>query len=415
MFALVDCNSFYASCEQVFRPDLRGKPVVVLSNNDGCIIARNKEAKALGVIALQPYFKAAPLLKQHSVNIFSSNYELYADLSNRIMEVASSFSPNVEIYSIDELFLSLDGMHYNFNEYAQKIKKTIWRNVRVPVSVGIAPTKTLSKVANHAAKKHLELNGVCVLDTPNKWQAALKTISVNEVWGVGSRLTERLAEHGVVTAYDLAQKPPESIRKIFSINLERIIRELNGESCMFLDEQREPKQQIFSTRTFGHRIYELSELQQSVSTYATRACEKLRKQESLVKIATVFIQTSRFDEIKYLRSTVVPMPYPTNDTALVVKEVLKSVRELFIQGLPYYKAGVGLVDLVDQKNQQMTLFNHQQPKSRGRLMEVIDQINTIKPKAIQLASNGVSQKWSMKRLKKSPSYTTKWSELPVIK
>ena len=414
MLALVDCNSFYASCEQVFRPDLRGKPVVVLSNNDGCIVARNKEVKALGIPGLQPYFKLAPLLKQHKVHVFSSNYELYADLSSRVMDVASLFSPNVEIYSIDELFLSLDGMGWDLNQYAQKIKQTIWRNVRIPVSVGIAPTKTLSKVANHAAKKYVELNGVCVLDSPSKWQRALRKIPVSDVWGVGRRLTEKLSEHGIITANDLAQQPPRSIGRIFNVNLERTIRELNGEPCILIDEERKSKQQIFSTKTFGHRIYDLSELQQSVSTYATRACEKLRKQQSLVKTATVFIQTSRFDELKYLRSTIVHMPHATNDTALVVRELKKSVKDLFIKSLPYYKAGVGLIDLTDQDNQQMTLFDNQQPKKRSRLMEVVDQINAKNCGSIHLASNGINQDWKMRRLKKSPSYTTKWSELPIV-
>ena len=415
MLALIDCNSFYASCEQVFRPDLRGKPVVVLSNNDGCIVARNKEVKALGIPGLQPYFKMAPLLKQHKVHVFSSNYELYADLSSRVMNVASSFSPDVEIYSIDELFLSLDGMECDLNQYAKKIRKTIWRHVRVPVSVGIAPTKTLSKIANHAAKKYLGLKGVCILDNPKKWKSILKKIPVSDVWGVGRRLTERLTEFGVITASDLAQQSPESIRRFFNINLERTVRELNGEACMPIEGETEPRKQIFSTRTFGHRIYDLSELQQSISTYATRACEKLRKQQSLVKTATVFIQTSRFDELKYLRSTIVHMPHATNDTALVVRELKKSVKDLFIKSLPYYKAGVGLIDLTDQDNQQMTLFDNQQPKKRSRLMEVVDQINAKNCGSIHLASNGINQDWKMRRLKKSPSYTTKWSEIPTTK
>jgi DNA polymerase V len=415
VLALIDCNSFYASCEQVFRPDLRGKPIVVLSNNDGCIVARNREVKALGIPGLEPYFKIKPLLKKHNVHVFSSNYELYADLSNRVMDVASSFSPNVEIYSIDELFLSLDGMNCDLNQYAKKIRKTIWRHVRVPVSIGIAPTKTLSKVANHAAKKHLKLNGVCILDNSKKWKSMLKKIPVSDVWGVGNRLTERLAEYGIITASDLAQQSPGSIRNSFNINLERTVRELNGEACMPIDEVIEPRKQIFSTRTFGHRIYSLNELRQSISTYATRACEKLRNQQSLVNVAIVFIQTSRFDDLKYLRSKTVHMPYATNDTGLIVSELNKHVKDIFIKGLPYYKAGVGLIDLVDQYNQQMTLFTDYQPNKRSRLMEVVDKINAKKYGSIQLASNGFNQDWKMRRLKRSPSYTTKWSEIPTTK
>jgi DNA polymerase V len=415
MLALVDCNSFYASCEQVFRPDLRGKPIVVLSNNDGCIVARNREVKVLGIPGLEPYFKLEPLLKKHNVHVFSSNYELYADLSSRVMDVASSFSPDIEIYSIDELFLSLDGMKCDLNQYAKKIRKTIWRHVRVPVSVGVAPTKTLSKIANHTAKKYLGLKGVCILDNPKKWKSILKKIPISDVWGVGRRLTERLIECGVITASDLAQQSPESMRKLFNINIERTVRELNGEVCIPIEEESEPRKQIFSTRTFGHRIYDLSELQQSISTYTTRACEKLRKQESLVNVATVFIQTSRFDDLKYLRSKIVRMPYATNDTGLIVNQLNSKVKDLFIKGLPYYKAGVGFIDLSNQYNQQMSLFDNHQPSRRTRLMEVVDSINSKKYGSIQLASNGINQDWKMRRLKRSPSYTTKWSEIPTTK
>ena len=266
MLALVDCNAFYASCEQVFRPDLRGRPVVVLSNNDGCIVARNRQAKSLNIPDLQPYFKVAELLRRHKVAVFSSNYELYGDLSERVMATLGLFSPDIEVYSIDEAFLSLEGFTCDLVDYGREMRVKVWRDVRIPVSVGIAETKTLAKSANHVAQKMPEHRGVFSITQAQQRSRILSQFPVAEVWGVGRKLSRRLNDQGIITARDLARQSPRLMRNQYSINMERTIRELNGEACMGLDEQPSPKQQIFSTRSFGQRIYELPQLLEAVST-----------------------------------------------------------------------------------------------------------------------------------------------------
>lgn len=415
MLALVDCNAFYASCEQVFRPDLRGKPLVVLSNNDGCVVAANRQAKALNLPPFAPYFKVAGLLRQHGVNVFSSNYELYGDLSARVMETLREFSPDMEVYSIDEAFLDLEGIQGDLVEHGRSMRRSVWRDVRIPVSVGIAPTKTLAKVANHIAKGSPQHRGCFFIGSEVDRRQALKRFAVAEVWGVGRRLSQRLSALGIATAWDLARQPPKRLRQQFSVNLERTVRELNGEPCIEFDKQPQPKQQIFSTRSFGERIYTLDQLQQAVSSYASRAMEKLRKQDALVATVLVFIQTGRFDEINYSRSEVTKLPYPTNDTRIVVQQVRRVVAALFKEGLPYYKAGVGLVELVSSRYQQQDLFSSQQSARSQQLMAVVDQINTQQPQGVFLASDGIDKQWQMKRLRRSPAYTTRWDALPIIR
>ncbi|WP_421864260.1 Y-family DNA polymerase [Motiliproteus sp.] len=414
MLALVDCNSFYASCETVFRPDLRGRPIVVLSNNDGCIVARNRQAKALGIPGFGAYFKIAEQLRQQGVAVFSSNYELYGDLSRRVMECLSDFTPDVEIYSIDEAFLSLQGLTVDSRSYAAQIRRDVWRQVRIPVSVGIAPTKTLAKLANQIAKQSTSHRGVYTIETETQRRQALRNFPLQDVWGVGRKLYPRLQEQGMATAWDLASQPPKLLRKQFGVTLERTLRELNGEPCLELDELPEPKQQIFSTRSFGQRVYQLSELQQAVSSYATRAMQKLRQQDSLTSTVQLFIQTSRYDPIYYSRSGIVRLPYPTNDTRLVVQLLLQALPQLFRPELPYYKAGVGLLELIPAAHQQLDLLETQQSERDHRLMQALDQINQRHPGGLFLASNGIHTGWQMKRLKRSPAYTTRWDQLPRV-
>ncbi|MEH6473039.1 MAG: Y-family DNA polymerase [Halopseudomonas sp.] len=415
MLALVDCNSFYASCEQVFRPDLRGKPVVVVSNNDGCIVAANRQAKALNYPPFSPYFKVAGLLRHHGVTVFSSNYELYGDLSARVMETLREFSPDMEVYSIDEAFLSLDGIQGDLVEYGRTIRRRVWRDVRIPVSVGIAPTKTLAKIANHVAKRDPQYHGSFSIESEAQRRHALKQFAVGEVWGIGKRLSQRLQALGVTTAWDLARQPPKLLRLQFSINMERTLRELNGEPCIEFDEQPQPKQQIFSTRSFGERVYELESLQQAVSSYASRAMMKLRAQDALVATVLVFIQTSRFDAINYSRSEVIKLPQPTNDTRLVVQQLRRVVGSLFKEGLPYAKAGVGLIELISSQHQQQDLFSPQQSARSQALMAVIDQVNAQQPHGVFLASDGIDQQWRMTRQRCSPAYTTRWDALPTVR
>ena len=415
MFALVDCNSCYAACEQIFRPDLRGQPVIVLSNNDGCIVARNAEAKALGIPDLEPYFKLKSMLKRLGVHVFSSNYPLYGDTSNRVMETLRQYSPDVEVYSIDEMFLQLDGFTMDLNDYGQQMKQSLWQDVRMPVGVGIAPTKTLAKLANHGAKKIPQTNGVCVLDAPKKWQWLQKRMPVNKIWGIGSRLSKRLVEQGIITVADLAAADPRQLGNLFSVNMERTIRELNGESCMPLEEAPPPKKQIYCTRSFGQKVNTLEELQQAACLYAGRAAEKLRAQDSLALTLHVFITTSRHAESNYFNSKTVKLPHPTNDTRLIEALVKKTVGSLYQPGYSYAKAGVGIVELQDRSHKQNDFFTPGQSQRSEALMVCMDGINArFGRNSTHVAAQGISGRWAMSQKMLSPAYTTRWQDIPEV-
>lgn len=414
IYSLVDCNSFYASCEQIFRPDLRNKPVVVLSNNDGCIVARSKEAKALNIPDLQAYFKIKPLLQQYNVHVFSSNYELYGDVSHRIVEVLHTFAPSLEVYSIDECFLSLHGMPLDFYQYGLNIKQAVWKQIKMPVSVGTANTKTLAKLANHIAKKSRRLNGSCVIENPDDWLKVFRKLPVQCIWGVGAKIAIKLAQLHIHSVQDLKQANPQQLGKDFNINLARTIHELNNLPCLTLASQQPPKKQIYSSRSFGKKVYSLQELQQAISQYATTATEKLRKQHSLVKTLHISIETSRFDNNAYRKSQTVQLPYPTNDTRLVIRAAQKAVAQLYKQGLPYAKASMGLIELIDEKNIQQSLFEHQQTQTAKKLMQTIDNINARNLSPLTFASSGIDPLWKMQRQLKSPAYTTRFKDFPVI-
>ncbi len=414
MFGLIDCNSFYASCEQIFRPDLRGKPVVVLSNNDGCIVARSKEAKALGIPDLEPYFKLAPLLKKHGVHVFSSNYALYGDISARVVETIRQYACDIEVYSIDESFVRpIDGLFGNYQEYGQHIKRAIWKQVRIPVGVGIAPTKTLAKLANKAAKKIPKLNHVCVLEREDQREWLLRKASTKDVWGVGSRIAKRLAQMGINTAWDLARADTAHIRAQFSVVLERTVKELNGISCLDLEEQPQPKKQIFSTRSFGEKQTELEPIKQAVALYASRAGEKLRKQNCLAKNMLVFLQTSPFGENYYSKSATIKLPYPTDDTRVLIAYATFAISQLYKKGYQFQKAGVGLIDIQDKKYLQDDLFAPAQSHRTEALMSIIDKVNSFYGRGtLFCAAEGTQQKWKMKQTSKSPLFTASWNELP---
>ncbi|BBM04098.1 Y-family DNA polymerase [Microbulbifer sp. GL-2] len=416
MLALVDCNSCYASCEQIFRPDLRGRPVVVLSNNDGFVVARSKEAKLLGIGDLEPFFKIEPLLRRHNVAIFSSNYPLYGDISHRVMTTLRDFSPEVEVYSIDEMFLNLKGLQKDWAEYGQCIRQTLWRDVRMPVGVGIAPSKTLAKLANRAAKKITKCRGVCVLDSPPRWQWLQRRMLVDKVWGVGRRLAKRLQEFGIETAYDLAQANPKVLRKRTNINIERTIEELNGTPCFSLEEQPPAKKQIYCTRSFGEKLTELQPLLQATTLYASRAAEKLRAQESLVTAIHIFLHTSPHEPNYYSRSTVVRCPYPTDDTRLIATLAKRAIQELYHPGHRFMKAGVGLVEMVPRALGQGDLFTAGQPSRAGVMMQVLDRANQRFGRGtLFLGAEGVHKQWKMRQAYRSPAYTTQWQALPLVK
>lgn len=413
MLALVDCNSCYASCEQIFRPDLRGKPVVVLSNNDGFIVARSKEAKALGIEDLQPFFKIEHLLKRHNVAIFSSNYPLYGDISNRVMSTLRGFAPEVEVYSIDEMFLQFAGIQENLTNYGHTIKNTLWQNIRMPVGVGIAPSKTLCKLANRAAKNIPKCAGVCVLDTPEKWQWLQKRTPITKVWGIADRLAKRLADYNIYTAYDLATANSKVIGRKLSINMERTIEELNGTPCFDFEHQPPAKRQIYCTRSFGDKLTELEPIEQAISVYAARAAQKLWEQKSLALSIHVFLHTSPFQGNYVSRSMTAQLPYPTDDTRVISALARQCIKRQYQSGNRYMKAGIGLIELTTKKHNQLDLFHAGQSIKSDRLMGTIDKLNKKYGRgAIHTGSEGVTKKWAMRQQYTSPAYTTRLSELP---
>lgn len=415
MIGIVDCNSCYASCEQIFRPELRNKPVVVLSNNDGFVIARSKEAKALGIGELQAFFKIEPLLRKHKVTIFSSNYPLYGDISNRVMTTLSTFSPSVEVYSIDEMFLDLTGIQEPMNSYGQRIKDTVWQHIRMPVCVGVAPSKTLAKLANKAAKTYQHCQGVCVLEQPQQWQWLQKRIPVNKVWGVGSRLSKRLAKLDIYTAYDLSRANTKIMRRHININIERTIEELNGHACIDFEEQPPAKKQIYCSRSFGKKLTALAPILEAVAAYASRASEKLRKQKCLTTSIHVFLHTSPYEENHYSNAVTVKLPYPSDDTSLIVDAALQAIKHMYRANLRFQKAGIGLIDIKPKQHLQFDLFHSGQSKNRDQLMAVMDNINNSYGRGmLHIAAAGGTKQWAMRQKYLSPAYTTRWTDLPVI-
>jgi DNA polymerase V len=417
--ALIDVNNFYASCEAVFNPKLEGKAVVVLSNNDGCVIARNAVTKALGVSMGAPWFKLKDLAKQHKIIALSSNYALYADMSNRVMSILSQYSPNQEVYSIDESFLDLTGINKNLIDYSQDMRSKIKLWTGLPVCVGVGSSKTLAKLANHIAKKRPEYNGVCNLNLfePHQLDRILSEIPIGEVWGIGRKLVPRLNGYGVHTVQDLKLSDPEYLRQQFSVVMEKTIRELNGNACIELEEVSPAKQQILSSRSFGVPVRDLESLSESVSLYVSRACEKLRKQKSYAGAISVYIRTSPFsDEPKYSNTRTVSLPSPTDDTRQLVSVALWILKGIYKSGYKYQKAGIMLANLVPAEGQQTDLFGFKPSVSKSdKLMVVMDEINRkMGKRCLRVSSQGYKQPWAMKQERKSKSFTTKWDELIIV-
>ncbi|MCY4051566.1 MAG: Y-family DNA polymerase [Gammaproteobacteria bacterium] len=414
MFALVDCNSFYASCHQIFRPDLRGKPVVVLSNNDGFVIARSQQAKTL-IPDLQPFFKIQPILKKHNVAIFSSNYPLYGDISNRMITTLRKFSPQTEVYSIDEAFLSFSGMQINSQEYGAHIKDTIWKEVRLPVSVGIAPTKTLAKIANHTSKQNPEFNGNYTLTSAKQWLPVLECTDVGNIWGINTRLVKRLATCGITNAGDLARANSKAIRRRTNVCVERTIEELNGHSCIPLESIPPVKKQVYCTRSFGKSANRLQPVLEGISLYASRAAEKLRQENRLATAMHVFIHTSPFGANFHSDGRLIRLPYPTDDTRIIIRFAHQIVRNIYQPGYDYLKAGVGLTELIDKMPAQQNMFHTGQRARTNKLMEAIDSINRLHGKgSVFFLAQGISKPWFMRQQFTSPEYTTRWSDIPIV-
>ncbi|MEH6498198.1 MAG: translesion error-prone DNA polymerase V subunit UmuC [Pseudoalteromonas distincta] len=413
VFALIDCNSFYASCERVFRPDLHRVPIVVLSNNDGCVIARSADAKPFVKMG-EPYHQIRGTLQRNGVLAFSSNYALYGDISERVMTVIESLVPALEVYSIDEAFADMTGIE-NREALGRQIRAQVLQLTGIPTCVGIAPTKTLAKLANHAAKRwQKQTGGVVDICDPERCDKVLKALPVDEVWGVGRRMNAHLTAMGIKTAWDLAQADAWTLRKQFSVVIEKTARELRGTPCLALEEAAPPKQEICSSRAFGQRLYAIEPIREAVATYAARACEKLRAQGSQCKRIRVAIRTGMFnpEEAKFAKGIVCELPHPSDDTRLIVRAALQGLDAIYRPGHAYAKAEIMLLDLRQQGEFTDDLFAQTQPASAEKVMGVLDEINarwgrgTLRPARVPITPG-----WGMKRELKSPSYTTRWDEL----
>lgn len=417
MFALIDCNNFYASCERVFAPHLNGKPVVVLSNNDGCAIARSNEAKALGIPMGALAFEFEQLFRKHKVHVFSANFSLYGNMSNRIMHILSAYSPEVEIYSIDEAFLKLKGFDYfNLQDYGCAIRKKVTQGTGIPISVGIAPTKALSKVANRIAKKYTQTGGVYLIDTEEKRVKALKWLAIEDVWGIGRKYAARLREQGVNTAYDFTQLSDAFVQKQFSIVGLRLKRDLSGIPTLDL-EDIQAKKNIATTRSFEKNITKIEDLKERIATFAVTCSEKLRKQKSCCKMLVVFLRTNGFrkDLPQYSRSSLIKLPFPSNSSIELVEFACIALESIFIAGYSYKKAGVIIMDFIPESQIQLSLFENSNPKHEG-LMKAIDKLNNrFGQQKIRLSIQDQKRVWKMKQEKLSPQYTTRIKDIITIK
>jgi DNA polymerase V len=407
--SLVDANNFYVSCERVFDPRLRGKPVVVLSNNDGCIVARSNEVKALGIPMGAPVHQVRDLIQAHNIQVYSSNYTLYGDLSRRVMQTLEQFSPDVEVYSIDEAFVVLSG---DVAAIAQELRATVLQWTGIPASVGVATTKTLAKVANHLAKQG---SGVCMLSDPTPMLAELP---VGEIWGIGHRLSHRLQLHGILTALQLRDVELPWIQQLMGIVGVRLVQELRGISCLPLELCPMPRKSCCVSRSFGRPVEWLSDLKEAVATYGARAAAKVRRDDLRASVVTVFITTNRFkpDEPQYSNSAVVQLHQPANDTFTLVQASLRAVEQLYRPGYQYKKAGVLLTELSPTALVQWDLFSDPaQQERRGALMRTVDSLNQqFGAGTVFCAAEGVKKEWGMRAERRSPCYTTRWKELMVV-
>lgn len=420
LFALIDCNNFYVSCERLFNPKLEGKPVVVLSNNDGCVVSRSSEAKALGVKMGVPLYQINALVKSAGIVTLSSNYALYGDLSNRIMSILSGFSPHQEIYSIDECFLDFTGIPDRLR-LAREIKETIRQCAGVPVCVGIGPSKTLAKLANYTAKTVSDCGGVFDFSalTEDERDRIFSTLKAGEVWGIGRKLAQKFEQIGINTVLQLKDSSPELMRKQFSVVIERTVRELRGQSCLDMAEIASARKQIVSSRSFGKNVFELADLEQAVASYMAKAALKLRADRSLAGALEVYIRTNKFAEgsEQYSQTATVTLSHPTDDTMVLMKAASNALRQIYRSGYAYQKAGVSLLDLSNADERQLSLFQTEAVNTRSeKLMKLMDATNSAMGRGtLYLAAEGQNHSWQIKCNFKSPEYTTSWKGLAVAR
>ena len=419
-FALIDCNNFYASCERVFDPSLRNRPVVILSNNDGCVIARSNEAKQCGVDMGVPEFKMRPQVKLHNIAVRSSNYALYGDMSRRVMETIQTVTPNMEVYSIDEAFAEISGRdHQEIIEKGNEIRNKVLQWTGIPVSVGLARTKTLAKLANETAKSNKKLGGVMALRSKRDHRNLLKSTEIDDIWGVGRNYSKTLQKYGVHTAWDLIQQSDSWIRSKMKVTGLRTVWELRGYSCLEIEHAVDQRKGILSSRSFGRPVYELNDLVEAVSSFTERASEKLRKQSSLAGIVTVTLVTDKYSNpgLPYKFGLNVDLETPTADVTTLISVARKCAVQLFENGRKYKKAWVMLTGLVPDSEIQTGLFSevdYSQPKKS--LMESLDHINSkFGKRTLYSASTGIHQSWQMKQQFLSPKYTTRWDEILSVR
>lgn len=418
MFALADCNNFYASCERVFRPDLRGRPIIVLSSNDGCAIARSNEAKALGIRMGDPYFKIKEIVKRHGVAVFSGNMALYGDMSQRVRWVLEEYAPAIEVYSIDEAFLDLRGMEgIDFDSYAKEISRECWRQTSIPVSVGIAPTKTLAKIASKLCKQYPKLRGGCYMHRPEDIEKVLRKFPIEDVWGIGRRMAPKLKTMGIVTAYDYTQLSEGIIRNMSGIMGLRTWRELRGEACIEFEDGFEARQSICVSRSFSSEIYDITELTEQVANFAATVAEKLRKQGSVTSELNIFAFTNRFKESapQVYGTELVHFPTPTNDQRTLVTRAVAATRELYSRGVGYKKAGVVATHITPADSVMHSLFEDGNVVAREhKLSAVVDAVNRAYGRGtVRLAVQGSGRIKSTSD-NQSPHYTTRWSDIPHV-
>ena len=409
----MDCNNFYASCERVFNPALNGKPIVVLSNNDGCVIARSNEAKALGIKMGVPAYQIKDLVSSHEVAVFSSNYTLYGDMSGRVMSILAGLAPEIEVYSIDEAFINFDGIQ-DVQSLGTKIVNKVTCGTGIPVSLGIAPTKTLAKVANKFAKKYSAYNRLCIIDTEEKRIKALKLTDITDVWGIGRRQAAKLEKQRVKTAYDFTQLPGSWVRKNMTVVGERTWKELRSISCIDMESAPPAKKQICTSRSFGKMLTDIDTMSEAIATHASTCAKKLRQQKSYAMSLMVFIHTNNFREDlpQYWKNTVIHLPVPTNDTLEIVHYALTGLKTIFIQGYQYKKAGVIITEITE--GAQMGLFDKIDRTKREQLMQTNDQINGKHSQLVKLAIQGSGRDWKLKQEQLSQRYTTDINEILTI-
>ena len=415
MIALADCNNFYASCERVFNPTLKNKPVVVLSNNDGCIIARSNESKQLGIKMGEPVFKAREIIEKHNVNVFSTNFALYGDMSKRVMTLLASLSPEIEIYSIDEAFMNLAGIKKCF-EIGLHMRDTVKKHTGIPISIGIASTKTLAKVANHCAKRFTK-KGVYVLKRKDHISEILKSMPVSKLWGVGSRYSRMLRSYGVDNAHEFVSLDEKWVLEKMTVIGLRIQRELKGESCISMDINPSPKKNICTSRSFGAKVRDFQSLKESISSHAARCAEKLRSEKGCARYVSVVIKTNPFSDSDYYcgyKSS--SFDVPTNDTLDIINAAENILRSIYKKGLEYKKSGVIVGDIIPQNQVQLNLFDMDEKRiKRKKLDSTVDIINQAMSRStIHIGSQGIAKNWQLKREKLSPCYTTKWDDLLTI-